>query len=206
MARQIIILYFIFLVSCSNNNSKYYKNENDQYLRKIDTSQNILNIEITVKKFLNWYKGNFNEIHKIDLLNTGYKNGKFDSTIYYSVNFDNVEKYLQKFKTGGFVSNNYIIHWRQYFQESDKHLKDKPQNDGVPDDFNFDFVTWSQEYEDELQQIDNIKFINPEIKDHQAEVIIQFYPKADPDYKLHFNLTNENGFWLIDSIQNIIKE
>jgi len=206
MVKKIIIFSFIYLVSCSNNNSIKLQNENVQNLQKNDPSQNILNIKMSVKKFLNWYKINFNEIHKIELLNTGNKYGKFDSTIYYSVNFENVEKYLQKFKTGGFVSNNYIIHWRQYFRESDKHLKDNPQNDGIPDDFNFDFVTWSQEYEDALNQIDNIKFINLEIKDHKAEVVIQFYPKVYPDYKLQFYLTNQNGYWLIDSIQNIIKE
>ncbi len=153
--------------------------------------------EKVITDFLNWYKDNMHSLGKIELVNNS-NNATYDSTKFYAVNFDSTEKYLTAFKNSGFVSDKYIDQWRQYFKRCDDQFKKNPQNDGPATGFEFDFVMWSQDYEDDLNNLAKINFSDKEIKTDQCIVNVIF----SSGMKIKYWLTLESGKWLIDDIQN----
>ena len=153
--------------------------------------------EKVITYFLNWYKDNMHSLGKIELVNNS-NNTTYDSTKFYTVNFDSTEKYLTAFKKSGFVSGKYIDQWRQYFKRCDDQFKKNPQNDGPATGFEFDFVMWSQDYEEALDNLDKMNFSDKEIKNDHCIVTANF----SSGMKIKYWLTLENGKWLIDDIQN----
>ena len=205
MQRITIYISLIFILSCNNEKNDNNNNSADtsSTASKIDSNKPASNPETTVINFLNWYKEKEQIIEKIELINNF--TGSFDSTKFYSINFDNTNKYLNLFKTSGFVSNTYVKKWQDYFIESDKELKANPQNDGVPDGFEYNFVMCSQDWDDALKQLDKIKIVKREIRNKNAIVIVQFNSEMYSNYQLEYNLTNDNNIWLIDEIKNVTK-
>ena len=205
MQRITIYISLIFILSCNNEKNDNNNNSADtsSTASKIDSNKPASNPETTVINFLNWYKEKEQIIEKIELINNF--TGSFDSTKFYSINFDNTNKYLNLFKTSGFVSNTYVKKWQDYFIESDKELKANPQNDGVPDGFDYNFVMCSQDWDDALKQLDKIKIVKREIRNKNAIVIVQFNSEMYSNYQLEYNLTNDNNIWLIDEIKNVTK-
>lgn len=72
-----------------------------------------------------------------------------------------------------------------------------PQNDGPPYGFEYDLVLMTQEVDQAMDAIDNIKVTDVNESGDSAVV------KVDIMTKLGFTLTKANGKWLIDDISNI---
>lgn len=149
----------------------------------------------TIIDFLHWYKNNMTRLDSFSLVNTAFGG---DTTKFYSVNFEATEAYLAEFKKSGFVSDKYVQVMRGYFKKCDDYLKKHPENDGPPDGFEFDLVMWSQEYDEDLANIDKSKVIDQTIADNKATVKLGFPTGGHLLYKL----SKQGDKWLIDRIEN----
>ena len=174
------LLYFLLVfISCSSN--------------KTATKQP----SSTVIVFLKWYRTNVKSINDINLVNNN-GSATVDSTKSYSVDFSATEKYLAALKKSEFISDKYITKWREHFKQCDEDFKANPQFDGPPEAFDFDLVMCSQEYDEDLANIDKAKVIKQETENNSSDVIIEF-PST---MKLEYHLSSNNGKWEIDGIQN----
>ena len=199
--KQAFIYYILIILTACNSDKKQdakFKDTINQTLFA-DTTSNEKKPEKTVISFLKWYRDNLKNIHKIELVNNS-NNVVYDSTKFYSVNFDNTEIYLSKFKNSGYVSDKYIGTWRLYFKQCESNFKTSPENDGPPSGFDFDFVMCSQEYDEDLANIDKVKIENYQADNTKAKLTLEF----PSNMKLSYWLTKQNGNWLIDDIQNKI--
>lgn len=145
-----------------------------------------------VISFLKWYKMNYKEVNKFELVNNATLED-YDSTKYYSVNRDQTEAYLEKIKSSGFVSENYIIEWRKYFEICDSDFKKNPQNDGPPEGFDCDFILRTHDIEEAFIAIDKPRIIYSKISENKAVLKIDIIQST-----LNFHLSKTNGIWLID--------
>ena len=149
----------------------------------------------TVMAFLKWYRDKQEEFDQFHLVANAWPN--YDSTKFYEVNFPETEKYLAKLKSSGYISDQYLDHWRTYFKEHDKTMKEFPINDGPPDGFSFDLVLLTQEMDFTLNAIDTAKLI------HVNESVKNSIVKIDIMMRLGFSLSKIEEKWLIDEIDNL---
>jgi hypothetical protein len=189
-ALYIILLAIPFLLCCSENGQS--KDNQQKETETIDSSN--IKAANTVINFYKWYRNNQN------IQNCLVKNScseTFDSTKFYAVDFDATEKYLSTLKQTGYISDKYISDWRTYFKECDENLKKYPTNDGVPDGFDYVFVTKSQDFEEELNTVEKAK-ISKVINENGKKIItIKFLTGAE----LNFELSFINNRWYIDKIK-----
>lgn len=141
----------------------------------------------TVTDFLGWYSTNYNQANSFGLVNQG-------DSVFYSVNFEEAEKYLAYLKSSGFVSDAYLNNFRTYFKESDEVFKKDPINEGPPPGFDYDIVLYTQEPELVIQKRAQPKIISSEIRDDTATL------NLDMEMKLQFVLSKQDGAWKIDKI------
>ena len=102
-------LIIIFgLISCNNQKNKISNETNNTAKHATNESKDFDKEPYkTVINFLKWYKENYKEINKFELVdNVGLNN---DTTKFYSVNQGQTEMYLQKMKSSGFISILYIF-------------------------------------------------------------------------------------------------
>ena len=188
------------MIGCRNNSRidasiQEYNEKTESNIDETYTNKESLN---TVIDFLNWYKNNYETVNQFNLVKN--KGVNYDSTKFYSVNFEESEKYLKKLKSSGFISDNYINKWRKYFKEHDEYLKKNPQNDGPPYGFDYDFVLLTQEIDKTIES--NVKLKLLDIKESNESSIV----KIDIMMRLSFSLSKCNGKWLIDNIENMVIE
>jgi hypothetical protein len=198
MKRYILVFFFSIMIACSSNNNSRQQadNTNKKTTTKADSYQQ--QPEITVLEFLKWYRANMAALGKIKMVNNN-GNATYDSTKFYSVNFEGTEKYLMGLKQSGFISEIYINQWRQYFKKCDAAFKKEPQNDGPPAGFDFDFVMCSQDFDEDLAHLEKAKIINEQINNNKSILTIVF----PTTLKLRYWLTSDKGKWLIDNIQDV---
>lgn len=197
MKQLMIIVYFLTILtafSCYKKSGQKIDKTNTT----VSTIKNIVDQEPvkTVKEFLKWYRDNEKRLGTFGMVNNC--STIYDSTKYYSVNFKSTEKYLTEMKKSGFISDKYINKWRQYFKKCETDFKNNPQFDGPPEGFEYNFVMWSQEYEEDLANIDKSKIIKQKIDRNKSNLTLEFPSNT----KLIYWLTNENNKWFIDDIEN----
>lgn len=168
------IISGLFFVHCSNNQH--------ETSHKKDVSQAIVD-------FLKWYKINSNKLSQIPLINA-------DS--FYTVDFNNTNKYIATLKQSGFVSDAYTNSLNKYFKQCNENFIKHKQYEGPPMGLDCDLFMLSQDYEEDLNKIDKIKFSINEISKDQASVIARFYYGN----KLTYHLSRLNNNWLIDKIES----
>jgi hypothetical protein len=151
----------------------------------------------TVVNFLKWYRDNMDRLAKIEMLNN-YPSSE-DSTKYYSVNFEGTEQYLTELKNSGYISDQYIATWRQYFVKCENDFKRIRQREGPPEGFEFDFIMWSQTYDDDLPNIEKANVRKYRENKDKASLILEF-PSS---MKIGYSLRSENGKWLIYDIKEM---
>jgi hypothetical protein len=154
--------------------------------------------ESTVSAFLTWYKANGSGLGDDFVLNNG--NNEMDSTKFYAVNFPATETYLAKLSATGMISDNYVDKWRMYFKKADQNFKSHPENEGPPEGFDYDFITFSQE-DPGLNELEKTKLTVTYKGSNSATVLISF-PSA---YEYNYLLTKHEQHWQIDEIQSITK-
>jgi hypothetical protein len=180
-------IYVINISPESNSHNKY------EYLsQKVDTAKNVGK---TVLAFLKWYKNNYENIYRIEIVNN-MPGTNYDSTKYYSVNFEGTENYLKYMKSSRYISDKYLDYWRAYFKKCDDDFKKNPVNDGPPEGFDLDFVLITQEIDYAFEKIETAKITKEKVKNNKAEVLLTI----DKDWAYKYELTYDGKKWLIDSI------
>lgn len=147
-----------------------------------------------VHDFLMWYKNNRANLQKFQLISG--KPG--DSTKAYRVDFKETEKYLSELKKSGFVSDQYINSFRQYFETSDANLKKNPQYDGTPAGFEFDLVLKAAEYDQILGRISKLKMVLKPLNPDSTKVYVKL-----PYVYMVLTLSRSGNSWLIDSLDYV---
>jgi len=165
----------------------------------VDMSPEVKNIEQVIVNFLIWYKNNESKLSKIQLVNNA-SGLSYDSTKFYSVNFDETEKYLSAFNASGFVSIDYLNYWRDYFKKADVDFKKNPENDGPPANFDYDLVMRSQDTEEDLKNADKTKIAETQFTNNTAITKAKLFS----GHTLNFTLTKQQSGWKIDKIENTI--
>lgn len=141
----------------------------------------------TVKDFLAWYGANYKEANSFGLVNQG-------DSVYYSVNFEETEKFLAYLKSSGFVSDKYLSGFRKKFSEAQLAFEKEPMNEGPPLGFDYDIVLWTQEPDLVIEKAKNPIITFSSIRDGEASIGLDVY------MKLQFDLSQDNGAWKIDRI------
>lgn len=156
----------------------------------------------TIIDFLTWYKnhqniqeGLVNNIRP-DTYDSHANINIYDSTTFYSVNFNATDKYLKKLESTGYISDNYLSKWREYFKKCDKHFHENPMNDGPPTGFEYDFVMLSQ-YDDDLNNLEKSKINSQFITNNNATINLYF----ESGHKRIYKLIKQINKWVIDDIQ-----
>ncbi len=149
--------------------------------------------ETVVNNFLKWYKNNDARLNSIPLI----KGGAPDTTSFYSVDFTQIEKYLNELKKSGFLSDKYLNDLRSYFKNLNDSLKKYPQNDGPPFGFDLDFIMKAQDYTDIMDDLDSLKISTKKIENNHATVIIDRLPPM----KMVYSLSKKVNDWLIDTFE-----
>jgi hypothetical protein len=196
--RNLLILFSILILSCGK--TKNTESETTELSGKnIDSLRVERNESLTIriKEFINWYGKNQTKLSQIELVNNSH-NEIIDSTKFYSVNFENTEKYLTEFKKSGLFSEKYIESQRKYFKDCESDFIAEPENDGSPSGFDYDIVMKSQDFEIE-ELIRDLKIKNLTVTEKTAKLTADF----GIYYKLNFTLSKENEVWKIDDIINI---
>ena len=195
--RNLLILFSILILSCGK--TKNTESETTELSeKKIDSLKVESNESLTIKikEFINWYGKNQTKLSQIELVNNSH-NEIIDTTKFYSVNFENTEKYLTEFKKSGLFSEKYIESQRKYFKDCDSDFIAEPENDGPPSGFDYDIVMKSQDFEIE-ELIRDLKVKNLTVTEKTAKLTADF----GIYYKLNFTLSKENEVWKIDDIIN----
>ena len=195
--RNLLILFSILILSCGK--TKNTESETTELSeKKIDSLKVESNESLTIKikEFINWYGKNQTKLSQIELVNNSH-NEIIDTTKFYSVNFENTEKYLTEFKKSGLFSEKYIESQRKYFKDCESDFIAEPENDGPPSGFDYDIVMKSQDFEIE-ELIRDLKVKNLTVTENTAKLTADF----GIYYKLNFTLSKENEVWKIDDIIN----
>jgi hypothetical protein len=195
--RNLLILFSILILSCGK--TKNTESETTELSeKKIDSLKVESNESLTIKikEFINWYGKNQTKLSQIELVNNSH-NEIIDTTKFYSVNFENTEKYLTEFKKSGLFSEKYIESQRKYFKDCELDFIAEPENDGPPSGFDYDIVMKSQDFEIE-ELIRDLKVKNLTVTEKTAKLTADF----GIYYKLNFTLSKEKEVWKIDDIIN----
>ncbi len=151
----------------------------------------------TVLNFLEWYKNNQERLVNINLIHNSTPSE--DTTKLYAVNFEGTEHYLDELKKSGYVSEKYLESWRDYFNHAEQNFKDNPQFDGPPDYFDYDFVMLSQDFMEELEELNKTNVSKEQIDSNTALVVLTFKVSLT---KMSYQLSLVEGKWQIDDIEN----
>lgn len=182
------ILFFIAILLLNINQAK----ANSVSVKRTSSDSTRTPSE-TILLFLNWYK----EVGiktNYELVNNSLVQ---DSTMPYSVNFDETERFLNDLLNTQLISLKYVNSMRKYFIECDKNFKDSPEFEGPPSGFDFDLILHSQDYDDDLLNLDKIKF-KVYSKNRKEIKIIAFFPFGG---KLIYTLSKYKSIWKIDAIE-----
>lgn len=182
----------VLFTACSSNPKGKAENETASDSSQATTISFDEQPAKTVIDFLKWYK------NQEDLQNNLVANSDhYDSTKFYSINFEATEIYLNKLKQSGFISEKYLEKWREYFKTCDQDFKSNPQNDGPPDGFDYDFVMNSQDYDQELKNVE--KATVSEISGSETKKTMKL--KLSDYATLTYDLSFDSGKWYIDDIK-----
>ena len=192
MKNTLLLISFTLLIACHSKS----KSENaESQLIKEASAKNLETHESlqTVISFLKWYRANYKEVNSYEWVN--YMESMNDSTKYYSVNFAETDKYLEKMKSSTLLSVEYLETRKSHFIQCEKNFQKNPQTDGPPEGFDYDLVLLTQEIDETLSSIEKPIVIKVSESSEKATVNINIY------MKLSFTLTKLNGKWLIDKIE-----
>ena len=183
---SILIMLIALLLPISSIQGKYREYSSSVTLKG--------NPKRVVHNFLMWYKKNRTNLQKFRLVraNPG------DSTKAYRVDFKETEKYLTELKKSGFLSDQYINSFRQYFETADANLKMNPQYDGPAEGFGFDLVLKAEEADEILDRIPKLKMVTKPIDPDTTKVYVKL-----PYVYMVLKLIRSGNTWLIDSLDYV---
>jgi hypothetical protein len=162
---------------------------NDFSTGKGDNNEDKKAIEC-VAGFFEWYKSNYREINLHTLIYT-------DSPANFQVSLPACRAYLQQLKSSGYISDNYVTIWMQYFNSKAEYFITNHQSAGPPEGFDLDFVLHSQEPELVLKNLKMLTYTSRTMNQNTREVIV--HTQWD-DWKYVVELKKINKKWHIDYI------
>lgn len=149
----------------------------------------------TVLNFFKWYRSNADRLKKIKLVDKI----TVDTASYYAVNFTATEQYLAELQKSGFVSDQYIGYWRNYFSKCDNDLHKTSQNTGTAKGFDIDFVMLSKEYEEDLSKIEQSTVNSEKIDNDQGYLTIGLPTTG----RLKVKIEKQGDKWMINEINDL---
>lgn len=194
-----LLLIVTSIIAYSNKKTENGKTKNvGLRFATFDTIPNRISPDRIIIAFLEWYRDNEDSLHQIQLLTGGLD----DTATFYSVNFKETERYLSELKKSGYLSDTFLDELRKHFDQTNKYLKQHPQNDGPAPGFEADLIMKSQDYMDVWENLANVKVIDKKIDGSKAFVKLLF----TSNYKTKYYLTIYKEKWLIDRIDNAFAE
>lgn len=185
MKKIILVLFILSLQCCQNKDKNVIKK--DVINKKIILFKENNEAQLAVVKgFMKWYIQNINTIYKFNTIGGGPanapENGEAEN---YFVNFQEVEKYITELKKSGFLGDEILKKEKQAFIDGEKYFKENPENDSPPYGFDYDHFFLTQDtFEEDLPNIDKIKYKINQVNDFNAEV--EFYlPTSDINLNIH---------------------
>src|SRR5438128_5853685 len=149
----------------------------------------------TILDFLKWYRSNVTQLKKIEMVS---HSGSHNSGPY-TVNFKGTEAYLDALQKSGFVSDKYVDNWREYFEKCDANFKKNPQTEGPAKGFEFDFIMWAKDYDEDLTNIEKSKVEFQKFSGDQGAITIGLPTVGRVKYKV----TRQGDKWVIDDIKDL---
>lgn len=150
----------------------------------------------TIMHFLQWYRTNVTQIKKIELVS---HSADPDSSMYYVVNEEGAEQYLDALQKSGFVTDNYIDKWREYFRKCNDNLRKSPQTEMPVKGLDFDLVMLSGDYQEDLAGIEKSTVEWQNVSNDVGSITVSL-PSAG---RLKYKIAKQDGKWLIDDIKDI---
>lgn len=190
----LVCMGVFFLYSCKEETKNNITNDSITIEQKTDTnSTNNKNFRENTIAFFKWYKNNRSKLDNFKYLKGGYSTEN-DSTAYY-IDKNEVEKYINEIEKSGFVSSKYINNLKEHLNSVSSDLEKEKIYSEVVDGLDYDLITKSQDDEDILANIINIKLIKSDIEKHNASLSY----KIMPTLKMKINFSLEKNKWLIDN-------
>jgi hypothetical protein len=156
-------LLLLTIISCQDNTGKKISSDTIADSVKISVDQTEL-----LKNYFTWYNDHMKELYKFNLVKNCPNNG--DTTQVYRVDFNETEKWLKTFQSSGYVSDNFISTWRDYFAKCDKEFIEEKACDGPPSGFDYDFIYNSQDDGPTNEQLQKATLIKSETKNGKNNV------------------------------------
>jgi hypothetical protein len=119
--------------------------------------------------------------------------------MYYVVNTNSTEKYLNELQKSGFVSEKYLYKWRAYFNSCNGGLKKNPQTQTPVKGLDFDYVMLSKDCDEDLARIEKSTVEYQSITNDQGFIIVSL-PTAG---RLKYWIAKQDGKWVIDDIKDM---
>ncbi len=162
---SVITLFFFSLISCGEAAEK--KSEADSL-----NADSLKHADQTtlIKNYYRWFNDNAEELDQFKLIKNYENNG--DSTLTFSIDFPATERWLNKFESSGFVSENFITHWRNYFKECEEALQAEKSWDGAITGFDYRFIYGSQDDDLTNELLEQCKFISSTTEGNHEVVTI----------------------------------
>lgn len=157
-----------------------------QQVSDIDTAD-ARRIASTVKGFYRWYHNNYNSVNSFKLVPNAGKEG-----YQYRVDFIALEQYLNKLRSSGYLSRQFIEKERAYYLKCDRDMQDRHQCNGPPGGLEYDRILFTQEIEYEMSEVIKAAVVDISISENRASATV---------YRYTIELIREEGAWKILSIK-----
>lgn len=185
MKYSIPVLLLIAFMSFSNIIPCLSMTEKPYHIIESKDSTNVVK---SIKGFLKWYKVNYKK-------SSGFRLVGSDKSGHYFVDQKLCEKYLKHLKSSGYISDVYVTQWRKYFSDKEINFKDNPQNEGLPEGFDYDLVSGTQEPDLFYNATENLTFTIVKMDKLKAVLI------SSDVWEHRFTLSKSGGKWKIDVIE-----
>ncbi len=178
------IFYFSIIIFLSTFS---WTDENNQNQNHKLVDKEVINC---VSGFFGWYKLNYRQVNSHTIIYT-------DSSTNFQVDTTACKNYLKSLKNSGYISNEYVKLWMQYFMSKAENFKINHQSEGPPEGFDMDLVLLSQEPELIFQSIKKLKYTVQEMSFDKGVVLVH---TPYVDWKYVVELSKINKKWYIDYI------
>ena len=199
LQKQLAICIWFVLAACSSaDKTKVPALGNNFAVNAVPPTDEAFNKQPanTILNFLRWYRAHISELKKIEMVT---HSANPDSANSYVVNEAATEQYMNELQKSGFVSDKYIARWRMYFNNCVETLRKTPQTEMPVKGFDFDFVMFSKDSEDDLVRIEKSTVEHQHITNDEGSITVGL-PTVG---RLRYWITKQDGKWLIDDIKDL---
>ncbi len=211
MIPRIALLTLVALSGCTRSPKEPVAHAEQEVLAPKDSEP-----RKTLVAMLNWHRENHSTFGRLQdeivvfqvqgsdstiTTRDGYKLYETDSVLYkrlyYRVSKTNLERYLSFLKSSGYFTDNYLDSWRRHAAKNDSFMVQNPANDGPPSGFEFEWITYSQQWEAVTANPDTLTWYQSIRSD--SSLRLSWSTQGVLGSSAGYVLVRNNGRWLIDS-------